>query len=609
MCAVPFLLTCCDDQKGQSEDVHLADLATDSVTKLDVGTTDGTELPLTVDTFDLNRACDPLSQVCFGNQVSTCLQDGSGYIPFADCPGEKFCYANKCCLPDCTFLQCGSDGCGGSCGTCPPEDECEAGKCTGPVCVPDCTLKVCGDDGCGTACGECPEGEECLFQWSRTEDEDMDTCFPTCDTWCQQMDFTCGGYFVPGPREEEGCYCGDCPEDEICVFEDGVPIDEGGMDSYGMASMCACPPVCEEKECGNDGCGGACGTCPEGSGCVAGLCLEETDPCVEACANQECGNGGLADCACGECPAPDDCENGLCQCALDCSGKDCGDDGCGGSCGSCTAPAVCGGGGGAGLCGEPLLGMVAVPAGSFWMGCNEAVDDECTSGEHPYHQVEVPPFEIDMTEVTVGQYAKCVAADACDPSTVGSSYWSLCTWDLENVDAHPINCVDWYQAKAYCEWAGRRLCSAAEWEKAARGGCELYGDCAAESPHYPWGLAAASCLLAVMDDGGAGCGIWGTSPVGTKPAGASPYGPLDMAGGVTEWVRDCWHINYYESEEGFYGPPPTDGTAWEEAACADSYKTVRGGSWYYFAQHLRVSFREGRSPEERTAMQGFRCCK
>jgi len=253
--------------------------------------------------------------------------------------------------------------------------------------------------------------------------------------------------------------------------------------------------------------------------------------------------------------------------------------------------------------------MVPVPAGPFFMGCNVALDEECSDHEKPQHEVTVPAFLVDVYEVTAAEYAECVRAGACSGDTSGATYWSWCTPGVDGKEQNPANCLDWTQAAAYCLWAGRRLCTAAEWEKAARGGCELYQDCAVETPVYPWGSEPATCKKAVMDDGGSGCGEFGTKPVGTKPDGVSPYGAMDMAGNVSEWVQDCWHFDYNESEEGLYGSPPSDGSAWEGAMCANELRVVRGGSFYYFATNLRASWRETKEVTDSSAMTGFRCCK
>ena len=255
-------------------------------------------------------------------------------------------------------------------------------------------------------------------------------------------------------------------------------------------------------------------------------------------------------------------------------------------------------------------GMIEIPAGNFWMGCNEAVDDECWDHEYPYHEVNVPGFHIDQVEVSVVQYDACVQAGQCSGDSSGADYSSQCTMGKAEFVNHPVNCVDWQQAHDYCHAVGKRLCSAAEWEKAARGGCELYDDCQAESPRFPWGNQEATCELAVLDEGGWGCGQGGSNPVGSKGAGLSPYVVADMAGNAAEWVQDCWHIDYKAASDDTYDAPPLDGSPWEEVPCQwDGLRTIRSGSWYYYSEHLRVSFREGRIPEKRSGTVGFRCCK
>lgn len=259
-------------------------------------------------------------------------------------------------------------------------------------------------------------------------------------------------------------------------------------------------------------------------------------------------------------------------------------------CGSSSTPSACVEG-----------AMVQVPAGLFRMGCNETVDPTCEgadcpvltcqSDEFPYREVSQPAFEIDKCEVTVSAYRACVEAKVCsEPST----YSGDCNWGIEGRDQHPINCMDWNHAEAFCAWAGKRLCTETEWEKAARGGCELYTDCENDSPGYPWLDQEPSCDMAVYL--GCNCKL-GTCEVGTHTAGASPYGVLDMAGNVWEWIQDTYHPDYDGA--------PDDGTAWE----GGTNRMYRGGSWISPETGLRVSNRVEYKPDGLTDALGFRCCK
>jgi formylglycine-generating enzyme required for sulfatase activity len=177
--------------------------------------------------------------------------------------------------------------------------------------------------------------------------------------------------------------------------------------------------------------------------------------------------------------------------------------------------------------------MVAVPAGEFFLGCNEQIDRECYDDEKPGRRVFVAAFRIDKTEVTVAQYGRCVQAGGCSSPDTRSG----CNYGTGGRDEHPVNCVDWQQADTYCRWAGKRLPTEAEWEKAARG---------RDGRIYPWGNQ--------WDTSRANVGSGGTVAVGSYASGASPYGALDMSGNVWEWTAD-----WYDGEH--------------------KYRSGRGGSW------------------------------
>jgi sulfatase modifying factor 1 len=231
------------------------------------------------------------------------------------------------------------------------------------------------------------------------------------------------------------------------------------------------------------------------------------------------------------------------------------------------------------------LGPVAVPQGSFWMGCNQDLDGNCRDDEHPYREVELGAFELDRYEVTVAEYRACVDAGTCTAPDTGGA----CNWDVAGTEDNPINCVDWGQASAYCDWAGRRLPTEAEWEKAARG---------SDGRTYPWGEEDPDCSRAVMNDGGNGCGTGKTMAAGSVPAGASPHGAMDMAGNVWEWVADWYDRSYYEKAPAGDPPGPADGTL----------RVARGGSWYGGTpQDLRASRRNPLDPSFRNHDLGFRC--
>jgi len=268
--------------------------------------------------------------------------------------------------------------------------------------------------------------------------------------------------------------------------------------------------------------------------------------------------------------------------------------------------------------------MVGIPPDTFWMGCNESVDSQCDADEHDQHKVEFESaFAMAKTEVSVGQYKQCFDDQQC---TMPLDIAAWCNWDKTQEadgvapDSHPVNCVSYQMADEYCKWRypNGRLCSESEWEMAARGGCSVHcespGDddcCKGAMLKYPWSFGANTgqeptctfaaygdlCSLGVDLDEGTG---YRTMPVGTKTAGASPYGLLDMAGNVSEWVSDCYHDSYDGA--------PADGSTWTACPPENSQTVMRGGSWHSSSAAIRASERSYESPGVGNTSIGIRCC-
>lgn len=215
--------------------------------------------------------------------------------------------------------------------------------------------------------------------------------------------------------------------------------------------------------------------------------------------------------------------------------------------------------------------MVLVPAGEFIMG-----NDRGEADEKPEHKVYLDAFYIDKYETTVDQYGKCAQAGKCTKPNEGGG----CNWGKSDRGKHPINCVDWNQVKTYCEWAGKRLPTEAEWEKAARG---------TDGRVYPWGNEwdAGKCVNNTNS----------TKPVGSIPAGASPYGCLDMVGNVWEWCADWYDAGYYKTAPVRNPPGPASGTT----------RVLRGGAWVLLPTYFRAARRHCDSPAVRDSYGGFRC--
>ncbi len=260
--------------------------------------------------------CEP---TCWGpdGERRQCGPDGCGGScgacpPDHTCGPDGFCHFE--CEPMCWDRECGPDGCGGECGFCWDGTFCTPGGFCKDECHRSCENRECGPDGCGGECGYCGPGSVCMPEGF---------CRHVCEPICWRDD---GTMRECGP---DGCggECGYCDADSRCDYEWGkcVPV---------------CEPRCMGRQCGDDGCGGSCGWCDELSYCERGRCVPS---CTPQCRGRQCGPNGCGG-TCGRCPPATTCgDDGRCHdvCVPSCRGRECGPNGCGGSCGSCHGESYC----------------------------------------------------------------------------------------------------------------------------------------------------------------------------------------------------------------------------------------------------------------------------
>ncbi|HET6370767.1 MAG TPA: formylglycine-generating enzyme family protein [Nitrospiria bacterium] len=236
-------------------------------------------------------------------------------------------------------------------------------------------------------------------------------------------------------------------------------------------------------------------------------------------------------------------------------------------------------------------GMAAIPAGSFVMGSDE-VDREGKSAElgllkpiyldeHPRRDVFLPLYYIDRTEVTNAAYLKFIRSENRQPP----SHWKGGSFSPGR-ENYPVVNVNWYEANDYCRWAGKRLPTEAEWEKAARG---------SGGRIYPWGDTFDAQAGNVGQTGRGEA-----TPVGSFPKDRSVYGVFDLAGNIMEWTAD-WYKAY-------------PGSDYNDASFGERFRVARGDAFgssghYYLTLFSRASYRQNVLPEDRYDFLGFRCVR
>ncbi|MFH1907385.1 MAG: formylglycine-generating enzyme family protein [Chloroflexota bacterium] len=244
--------------------------------------------------------------------------------------------------------------------------------------------------------------------------------------------------------------------------------------------------------------------------------------------------------------------------------------------------------------------QVYVPSGEFIMGSADLEAKITLEGgraypEMPVNTVYLDGYWIDKYEVSNGQYALCLDAGICQPLHLTSSETRTKYYGNPEYSNYPVIWVNWYMARAYCEWTGRRLPTEAEWEKAARG---------TDGRKYPWGNDPLSGERANFCD--IDCprsfanslyndGYPDTSPVGNYPAGASPYGAMDMTGNVWEWTGTLIQPYPYDSNDG------------REDLEANGERVWRGGPWSNGVWWMRSTVRYRSVPTYWLDNLGFRC--
>ena len=227
---------------------------------------------------------------------------------------------------------------------------------------------------------------------------------------------------------------------------------------------------------------------------------------------------------------------------------------------------------------SPIDGMteIYIPVGEFLMG-----NGNNSKTDNRQHQIYLDSYWIDKVVITNAMYARCLEAGACTHPAAYDTYYGA--WAYRD---YPVVYVNWYQADQYCHWAGRNLPTEAQWEKAARG---------TDGRRYPWGNQLPNPRLANFNLSLIGEPV----PVYRYPLGASPYGVLNMAGNIREWIADWYGENYYQSSPSENPTGPITGTE----------RSLRSGSYAENQQQISVYTRFKHLPDSAGLNRGFRCAE
>lgn len=493
----------------------------------------------------------------------------------ASCGTKGFtCQSGVCvCTPACNGRVCGSDGCGGSCGDCLMNSVCIAstGQCQ---CIPSCDDRQCGLDGCGGSCGTCPVGQMCIGE-----------AYCGCEGFTYQCGNNCCDF-------TQNCYQGRC-----------------------------CLPVCDGKVCGDDGCGGTCGTCGDGQICRSdGTCM-----CLPSCDGKECGDDGcMGDC--GTCGTNEYCMDGQCFCVPDCSGKTCGPDGCGGACGWCDANSQCV----EGFCltVQPSVcvgGWCALTPGLYSLG--SATGETCAAADEWEWQANLTRTVLaGAHEVTVDDYANLMGSV---PAVTGQCLYGSCpvtqvSWwdalDFANRKSVAEGLTPCYQL-SYCTGSpgqgcetgddclgsyscstayfnsgcnGYRLLTEAEWEAAARAGVrtglpdgdlessDLCGSCTPDMVQDPVAFTCSNSSGMLHAVGSLQTNV---------------FGLVDVLGNAAEWTWDG------------YGTLPTGQVTDPVGNMTSADRVVKGGSYKDYKGAARLGVRRSVPQTARRADIGMRLAR